>query len=156
MILLLNENFEVFEELLGVSMRAWHQLMKLHANYSFNLNWKKQVLAFELLSLLHAQKRKYKTGLKTIYAAQTIVSELDETCERNLDYIMAVNTLTGFLLLGIEKPVEALEFILIAERIVFKLIESSRKNVCARATATDANTNQISSLEVIGENGVEE
>ena len=50
---------------------------------------------------MHAQKRKYKTGLKAIYAAQTIVSELDETVERNLDYIMAVNTLTGFLLLSI-------------------------------------------------------
>ena len=85
--------------------------MKMHPNFSFDLNWKKQVLAFQLLSLLHAKKKKYKTGLKAIYAAQTIVSELDETVERNLDYLMAVNTLTGYLLLTIEKPVEALEFI---------------------------------------------
>jgi len=120
---LLNENYELFEELLGVSLRSWEKLMRLHANYTFNLYWKKQVLAFELLALLHAQKKKYKTGLKAIYAAQTIVSELDETVERNLDYIMAVNTLTGFLLLSIQKPHEALEFIMIAERIVYKLVE---------------------------------
>lgn len=47
--------------------------------------------------------------------------------ERNLDYIMAVNTLTAFLLLSIQKPVEAMEFILIAERIVYRLIELSSK-----------------------------
>lgn len=98
---MLNENYELFDELLAVSLRSWDTLMRLHTNYTFNLNWKKQVLIFELLALLHAQKRKYKTGLKAIYAAQTIVSELDETLERNLDYIMAVNTLTAFLLLSI-------------------------------------------------------
>ena len=126
-IILLNENYELFEELLGVALRSWDTLMKLHPNFSFNLNWKKQVLAFQLLALIHAQKRKYKAGLKAIYSAQTIVSELDETSERNLDYIMAVNTLTGYLLLSIEKPQEALEFILIAERIVYKLIETRKK-----------------------------
>jgi hypothetical protein len=36
---------------------------------------------------------------------------------------MSINTLTGYLLLSIEKPVEALEFIQIAERIAFKLID---------------------------------
>jgi len=68
-ILLLNENFELFEELLAVSMRSWDTLMKLHLNYTFNLNWKKQVLAFQLLAVMHAQKKKFKTGLKAIYAA---------------------------------------------------------------------------------------
>ena len=68
-ILLLNENFQLFDELLGVALKSWDTLMRLHTNYSFNLNWKKQVLAFELLSLIHAQKRKFKTGLKAIYAA---------------------------------------------------------------------------------------
>ena len=101
--------------------------MRLYPNNSFDLNWKKQVLAFELLSLLHAKKRKFKTGLKAIYAAQTIVSELDETVERNLDYLMAVNTLTGYLLLMIEKPEEALEFISIAERIAIRLLEQSQR-----------------------------
>ena len=99
----------MFEELLGVSLRSWGTLMKLHVNFTFNLNWKKQVLMLQLLALIHAQRRKYKTGLKAIYAAQTIVSELDETIERNLDYVMVVNTLTGFLLLSISKPLEAFE-----------------------------------------------
>ena len=58
-----------------------------------------------------------------MYAAQTIVAELDETVERNLDYLIAVNTLTGFMLLSIHKAQEALEFILVAERIAFMLIE---------------------------------
>jgi len=40
---------------------------------------------------------------------------------------MAVNTLTGFLLITIMKPQEAMEFILIAERIAFKLIDNRRK-----------------------------
>lgn len=97
--------------------------MTLHPNSTFNLQWKKQILPFMLLALLHSKKKKYKTGLKSIYAAQTIVSELDETVERNLDYLMAVNTLTTYLLLCIDKPKEALEFIQIAERICFKLVD---------------------------------
>ena len=111
-----------------LQLSAWDRLMRIHPNNSFDLNWKKQVLQFQLLALLHAKKKKYKTGLKAIYAAQTIVSELDETTERNLDYVMAVNTLTGYMLLTIEKPVEALEFINIAERIAYKLIEKNVSN----------------------------
>jgi len=53
-ILLLNENYELFEELLAVTMSSWDKLMRLHPNHSFNLYWKKQVLAFELLALMHA------------------------------------------------------------------------------------------------------
>lgn len=66
---MLNENFELFEELLGVAMRSWDTLMRLHTNHTFNLNWKKQVLAFELLALMHAQKKKHKIGLKAVYEA---------------------------------------------------------------------------------------
>jgi len=36
---------------------------------------------------------------------------------------MAVNTLTGYLLLMIDKPQEALEFIQIADRISIRLLE---------------------------------
>ena len=57
-----------------------------------------------LLGLIHSKKKKFKFGLKSLYAAQTIASELDETVERNLDYILAVNTLTAFLMLSIDKP----------------------------------------------------
>jgi hypothetical protein len=42
---------------------------------------------------------------------------------RNLDYLLAVNTLTSFLLLQIKKPTEALEFIKIAERIALRLLD---------------------------------
>lgn len=119
----MNENYVLFDEQLVVCLTSWDKLMKLHHNFTFDLTWKKQVLAFQLLALLHSQRKKFKMGLKAIYAAQTIVSDFDESVERNLDYLMAVNTLTGYLLLSIEKPAEALEFITIAERIVFKLID---------------------------------
>lgn len=63
---------------------------------------------------------------------------------------MAVNTLTGYMLLTIEKPVEALEFINIAERIAYKLIE---KNISNRESSGQEGQkqNQPNSLEVIGE-----
>ena len=109
------------------------------------------MLAFELLALMHAQKKKYKTGLKAIYEAQAIVSELDETIERNLDYIMAVNTLTGLLLLSINKPAEALDFILIAERIVYKLIEMQNRERM-RQSSVDDTSNLITSLEIVAAN----
>ena len=71
---------------------------------------------------------------------------------------MAVNCLTGFLLLGISKPNEALEFIMIAERIIYKLIDLNsktgpRKNVHGNMFQDQ---NAVNSLEVIGENGIEE
>jgi hypothetical protein len=88
---------------------------------------------------MHAKKKKLKTGLKANYAAQTIVSELDENIYRNLDYLMSVNTLTSYLLLLVKKPVEALEFIKIAERIAYRLLENNSK------------MNSQKNLEIIGE-----
>lgn len=52
------------------------------------------------------------------------MSELDENVERNLDYLLSVNTLTSYLLLLVKKPVEALEFIKIAERVAMKLLDA--------------------------------
>jgi hypothetical protein len=72
---------------------------------------------------MHSKRRKLRAGLKANYAAQTIVSELDESMPRNLDDLLAVNTLTSFLLLQIKKPTEALEFIKIAERIALRLLD---------------------------------
>ena len=40
---------------------------------------------------------------------------------------MAVNTLTGYLLLLVKKPAEALEFIKITERIAMRLLESNQQ-----------------------------
>ena len=91
--------------------------MRMCPNNSFDTTWKKQVIVFQLLSLLHVKRRKYKMALKAIYAAQKIVSDLDENVGRNSDYLLAVNTLTSYLLLQIEKPQEAVEFILIAEKV---------------------------------------
>ena len=88
---------------------------------------------------MNAKKKKLKTGLKANYAAQTIVSELDENIYRNLDYLMSVNTLTSYLLLLVKKPVEALEFIKIAERIAYRLLENNSK------------MNSQKTLEIIGE-----
>lgn len=74
---------------------------------------------------MHAKKHKFKLSLKANYAAQTVVSVLDEAQDRNLDYLLAVNTLTAYLLLQIKKPAEALEFIKIAERLAYKLLENT-------------------------------
>lgn len=76
---------------------------------------------------MHVKKKKLKTGLKANYSAQTIVSELDENVYRNLDYLMSVNTLTSYLLILVKKPMEALEFIKIAERIALRLLENNPK-----------------------------
>ena len=72
---------------------------------------------FQLVAVMDAKKRKYKAGLKVNYSAQTIVSELDESQNRSLDYLLSVNTLTSYLLLLVKKPKEAYEFINISERI---------------------------------------
>jgi len=115
--------------------------MRLYPNNSFNIYWKKQVLAFQVMAIMHVKKKKLKTGLKANYAAQTIVSELDESVERNLDYLLSVNTLTSYLLLLVKKPVEALEFIKIANRVAMKLLDSL------------LNPNRNTPLAVIGESG---
>ena len=73
---------------------------------------------------------------------------------------MAVNTLTGFLLMSIHKPAEALEFILIAERIVYKLIElnsaQAKLNIPTSQPGTMGDATPAQPLEVIGESGIEE
>ena len=111
--------------------------MKLHTPQSFNVNWKKQILAFQLLALMHAKKNKVKAGLKANYAAQTIASALDDGVDRNLDYLLSVNTLTSYLLLLIRKPSEALEFIKIAESIALRLLESTNRDGNLKVVSED-------------------
>lgn len=41
--------------------------MLLHKDKKFDQNWRKQILAFNLLSLLHSKNKKPKTALKSIY-----------------------------------------------------------------------------------------
>ena len=61
--------------------------------------------------MLDIRKTKFKSALKANYTAQTILADLDESSDRNLDYLVSVNCLTSYLLLTIGKPNEALEFI---------------------------------------------
>ena len=71
---------------------------------------------------------------------------------------MSINTLTGYLLLSIEKPVESLEFIEIAERIAFKLIEKTTANAQPSNPISSQITSpheKVTSLEVIGESARE-
>ena len=69
---------------------------------------------FQLLSHMDAKFTKYKAGLKANYTSHVIASSFDENQPRNLDYLIAINTQTAYLLLMIGKPAEALDFILIA------------------------------------------
>jgi hypothetical protein len=57
---------------------------------------------------------KFKLGLRANYTAHVIAAVLDENVPRNLDYLIAINTQTAYLLLVINKPSEALDFILAA------------------------------------------
>ena len=67
---------------------------------------------------------------------------------------MAVNTLTGYLLLTIEKPTEALEFISIAERIAYQLID---KNIASKEEENKNSQGHVQDLplDTIGESGNE-
>jgi hypothetical protein len=89
----------------------------------FNVYWKKQFVAFQLISLMHLQRLRAKTALKSNHTAHKLVSVLDETNERNLDYMLSVNTMTAYLLLHSKKPNDALQFIQLAERLAFRLLD---------------------------------
>ncbi len=75
--MLINENMDIFNELMitavstlrftYVQLKCWETL--LLSKGLFEANSKKQVLMFQLLSLLHARKTKFKTGLKANYTA---------------------------------------------------------------------------------------
>ena len=45
-ILLLNDNSVLFEDQLELALQSWEKVMKLYQNSTFDLGWKKQVLAF--------------------------------------------------------------------------------------------------------------
>jgi hypothetical protein len=53
---------------------------------------------------MDAKLGKFKPGLRANYTAHVIASELDETVPRNIDYLIAINTQTAYLLLVINKP----------------------------------------------------
>ena len=63
---------------------------------------------------MDAKLGKFKLGLRANYTAHVLAADLDVSVPRNLDYLIAINTQTAYLLLVIHKPVEALDFILAA------------------------------------------
>ena len=72
---------------------------------------------------------------------------------------MSVNTLTGYLLVCIEKPKEALEFIEIAEKICHKLIQTAYGTTKADQTGNNINNDHMnihdkSALDVVGEKSI--
>ena len=67
---------------------------------------------------------------------------------------MSVNTLTGYLLVCIEKPKEALEFIDIAMKICFKLIRQLCDQVKPDQTSDQMNNHDKSALDCVGEKSV--
>lgn len=75
---------------------------------------------------MDAKLGKFKLGLRANYTAHVIAAELDEKVPRNLDYLIAINTQTAYLLLVINKPQEALDFILAAQRCCYKLAEDQK------------------------------
>jgi hypothetical protein len=91
---------------------------------------------------MYAKKAKVKTALRINYTAQTIVSELNESLQRSLDYLMSVNTLTSYLLLLVNKPNEALEFVRISERIALRMLEYTQKQFMARHNLVVVEENQ--------------
>jgi hypothetical protein len=77
-----------------------------------------------LLATLYV-KNKFKMALKCCLLAQKITANLDRKLPRNLDFILSVNLITSIVLLKIGKPVEAFDFILIAENAVESLFMSN-------------------------------
>ena len=73
--------------------------------------------------MVYLRRDKEKLALRSLHQAQNIVAALDETVlhfcfetvPRTCDYVVAVNSLTAFVLLKLRKPQEALDFITIAE-----------------------------------------
>ena len=63
-----------------------------------------------------------------ISQAQKITSKLDQSSPRNMDYILSVNVMTALILLKINKPKHAMEFLQIADRMAELLVEATILN----------------------------
>ena len=81
-----------------------------------------------LLGFVYMQTKKYKLALKMISQAQKITSKMDQQSPRNVDYILSVNVMTALILLKINKPKHALEFLKIADRMAELLVEATILN----------------------------
>lgn len=123
MLLLSDQNSEQFLELLDKTSKNYKVMMD-YQHEEFDLKWKKQITYFMLASYAFYQAKKPPNMmLSCIFSAQRITSSIDRDVPRNLDYILAVNTLTALILTKIGRSDEALEFILAAEKHLAVLIE---------------------------------
>lgn len=75
-----------------------------------------------LICLAQVRRGREIQGLKCLFEAQTIVSSLPESPDRNLDYILSTNTLTAAILILIKKPSESLNFLKISQRLVLQML----------------------------------
>ena len=92
----------------------------------FDLDWKKQISLFLLLAITLFKQGKSKHSLHCLAIAHKIPSNLPKMNEhypRNIDYLLAVNGLTSFLLMKMGKIYEALKYIYIAEELTILQVE---------------------------------
>ena len=125
--MLLNKSGDLYQHHLSLSLDTLMQLMCDRGVY-FHQDYKKQVLLFMLLGFVYMQTKKYKLALKMISQAQKITSKMDQQSPRNVDYILSVNVMTALILLKINKPKHALEFLKIADRMAELLVEATILN----------------------------
>ena len=125
--MLLNKSTDLYQHHLSLSLSTLIRLMN-DRGVCYHQNYKKQVLMFMLLAFVYQQAKKYKLALKMISQAQKITSQLDQHNPRNVDYILSVNVMTALILLKINKPKHALEFLKIADKMAELLVETTILN----------------------------
>lgn len=106
-------------------MKIYRQLM-IQKYEQFDLGWKKQISLFLLLAITLYKQGKIKHSLHCLAIGHKITTTLHKKNEhypRNIDYLLAVNTLTSFLLMKMGKINEALKYIYIAEELSILQVE---------------------------------
>lgn len=91
-----------------------------------------------LFSYVQAHHLKFQNALFCVHQAHAITAEIDQKVPRNLDYILAVNLMTAYLLLKIQKVKQAIEFLEICEEATDKLIVSNLLKPCGYESLDDA------------------
>lgn len=76
---------------------------------------KKQILLLLLIAVVMMRKGKDARALVSLFEMQKMVSGLDETVPRNMDYILAVNTLTTYALIRIRRQDKVISFLEVSQ-----------------------------------------
>jgi hypothetical protein len=83
---------------------------------------------------------------------------LDDNIDRNCDYLIAVNFFTAYLLQTIGRLKESLNFVAVAERMLFKLLSTLKPEnkpvTSSRIPTVKGVLDQSSPLELIHEEGI--